>query len=329
MGGNSLISNYKQIYLGKTLTPAAVSTFFVISGYLYFANVTDFNRDVYITKTKKRIKSLIFPYLLWNLAGIIIISIKGSSLNFDSIGGFFSQLWCCNVWNENTFNLIGFNTPLYAPIDWPLWYLRDLIVMSLLSPVIYYTVRKLKLMYFVILVPLYIMNLWTTTPGFGLSAFIFFGMGVYLSINNRSIRIRLTASWKKVLVSMATVVSFISTYLWMTQGITSCNYSIYILATVLLVPSMLIIAEYMAKSGLSTNNLLVTSSFFVYSFHDFPGINPKLVVQKISALLQFDNSLFVYLISPFIVYAISVITYCLIHKYIHTKVYTCNNRAIV
>ena len=87
-GGNSLISNYIQIYLGKTLTPAAVSTFFVISGYLYFANVTDFNRDVYITKTKKRIKSLIIPYLLWNLAGIIIISIKGSSLNFDSIGAF-------------------------------------------------------------------------------------------------------------------------------------------------------------------------------------------------------------------------------------------------
>lgn len=70
-GGNSLISSYLQVLLGKTITPAAVSIFFVISGYLYFANIKYFNKGTYAIKTKKRVKTLLIPYLLWNLAGAL------------------------------------------------------------------------------------------------------------------------------------------------------------------------------------------------------------------------------------------------------------------
>lgn len=141
-----MISCYLQILLGKTLTPAAVSTFFVISGYLYFANVTNFNKEAYITKTKRRFNTLLIPYLLWNLAGVITLIVLGTfnegKVGFNSLSDFLSQFWCCNVWNENTVNFLGKHTPLYAHIDWPLWYLRDLIVMSILSPIIYVAVKS-------------------------------------------------------------------------------------------------------------------------------------------------------------------------------------------
>lgn len=105
---------YIQVFLGMTLTPAAVSIFFVISGYLYFANVASLNKDIYFYKTRKRIWTLVITYFLWNLAGVITMFLLrcfiGTPLGFDTFGSFLRQFWCSNVWNENTVNLLGQHT---------------------------------------------------------------------------------------------------------------------------------------------------------------------------------------------------------------------------
>lgn len=308
-----------QILLGKTLTPAAVSTFFVISGYLYFANVTNFNKEAYITKTKRRGKTLLIPYLLWNLAGVITLIVLGTfnegKVGFNSLSDFLSQFWCCNVWNENTVNFLGTHTPLYAPIDWPLWYLRDLIVVSFLSPAIYWAVKKLKYFYFIILVPLYLLNVWTIIPGLGLSSFIFFGLGVYLAIYKGSLNITENKCYKIFILISAIFTAPTSAYLWLVQGVTTFNYSIYTLATILLVAAMLIIGRMASVGGLQVNRMFVESTFFVYAFHDFTGINPITLVKKIVRVLQVESSILIYLLTPFIVYGISVVVYYIINRF--------------
>lgn len=49
----------------------AVPLFFLISGYLFFAK--KWNMRIYKEKLKRRVHSLLIPYLLFNLIGLIII----------------------------------------------------------------------------------------------------------------------------------------------------------------------------------------------------------------------------------------------------------------
>lgn len=312
---NDYILNLFRIYFGKTLTPAAVSVFFVISGYLYFANIQQFNKKIYISKTKSRLKTLVVPYILWNFAGVIIIFINGKQEVLSSITKFLSYFWCNNVWNDNTLNCLGLNTPLYAPIDWPLWYLRDLIVMSFLSPLIYWAVKKFKLMYIILLIPFFVLNIWTIIPGLGVSSFLFFGLGVYLAIYKREMNLGFGKSLKITTLITALVLSVLSAYLWMKDGITISNYSLYTLSTVVLVPSILIVGEILSKKGMKPIEIMVTSSFFVYAFHAFPSINPILFLNKITKALQVDNSVVIYLVIPFIVYGVCVLVYYLLNRY--------------
>ena len=49
-----------------------VPLFFFISGFLFFYK-PDFTRGVYIDKLRKRVKTLLVPYLIWNFVGFIIL----------------------------------------------------------------------------------------------------------------------------------------------------------------------------------------------------------------------------------------------------------------
>ena len=63
---NTLISQstaFLQYFISQGIARIAVPIFFIISGYLYFLSYKN-TREKYMTKTKKRIRTLILPYLL-------------------------------------------------------------------------------------------------------------------------------------------------------------------------------------------------------------------------------------------------------------------------
>ena len=74
-----LVKNHQEIVYSNGLTYAififfkrgicsvAVPTFFFISGYLFFLNVNNFKKEVYLKKLRKRFFSLFIPYICWNL----------------------------------------------------------------------------------------------------------------------------------------------------------------------------------------------------------------------------------------------------------------------
>lgn len=113
----------------------AVPLFMMISGYLFFCKESVFNWGRYKSKLSKRLRSLVLPYLLWNLVTFLFLYIRNSvsftlqdevfdNLSVSSFASFF--------WNSKT-NVFdsGF------PIDGPLWFIRDLMICAVLSPVIY------------------------------------------------------------------------------------------------------------------------------------------------------------------------------------------------
>ena len=140
-----------KILVSQTLVKVAVPAFFVMSGYLFFANVERFTKKVYWQKIKRRIKSLLIPYIIWNL----LMAAKLGEISM------------------NTF---------IAPANMPLWFLRDLIIVSLATPIIYIGVRKLGWWIVAILLPIYVTGMWAIQPEANPYAICFFCLGAALSI---------------------------------------------------------------------------------------------------------------------------------------------------
>jgi surface polysaccharide O-acyltransferase-like enzyme len=145
-----------RLLVSQTLVKVAMPAFFVISGYLFFANVETFSREVYWQKIRRRIKTLLIPYLVWNL-------LMAAKLRTFSLGIF------------------------WEPANMPLWFLRDLMVVSLLTPIIYIGVRKLGWWIFAILLPVYLTGVWAVQPGFNPYAICFFTLGACLSIRKMNL----------------------------------------------------------------------------------------------------------------------------------------------
>lgn len=76
----STIYNSIRIFMCHVISRAAVPTFFLISGYYFFYKIKDFTFDTYKDKLKKRIKTILIPYLLWNSIAIskiiILVSVQ-------------------------------------------------------------------------------------------------------------------------------------------------------------------------------------------------------------------------------------------------------------
>lgn len=103
-----------------TFTEIAVPFFFIISGFFFFKYSYSFN--TYTTMIKKKYKSLLIPYIIWNIGGLLMLY----AVDKSKIGNTFIY------YTENL---------LYSKWNGPLWYIRDLIIMMILVPIyqwIYY-----------------------------------------------------------------------------------------------------------------------------------------------------------------------------------------------
>ena len=140
-----------KLVVSETLVKVAMPTFFVMSGYLFFENITEWNARTYWSKLRRRVKTLLVPYIIWNIA--MAVKLKTFSLSI-----------------------------FVEPANMPLWFLRDLIIVSLLTPIIYIGVRKLGYWLFVLLLPIYLTGLYTIQPGLTPYAVCFFTLGAFLSI---------------------------------------------------------------------------------------------------------------------------------------------------
>lgn len=125
-------------YISTGLCLSAVPLFFFISGYLYFRGGNEFSVNQYITKTRSRIKSLLVPYLLWNTLFLVAFYVAENifpsitSGNHNTIAEYGLSDFLMAYWNARE----GF------PIDGPLWFVRNLMILSILSPMFYWLLKN-------------------------------------------------------------------------------------------------------------------------------------------------------------------------------------------
>ena len=151
------VYNFIGVFVTNVFTAVPVPLFMMISGYLYFnkCNLSEgFGREVYINKTRSRIKSLLIPYLIWNLLVFLFFTV-GQSLTagsevmqkdgYKALAGYEMIDYIKNFWALDSTGM---------PIDGPLWFIRDLFIISLFSPIIFYGIKYLRWFFLLIIVVL-------------------------------------------------------------------------------------------------------------------------------------------------------------------------------
>ena len=195
-----------KLLVSQTLVKVAMPVFFIMSGYLFYANVDVWNFKVYKTKICRRIKTLLIPYSIWNL--LMAVKLKSFS---------WSMLWA--YWKPAGLQIDWFGREqlMTAPANMPLWFLRDLMVVSLLTPIIYILIRKMGLWLMAVLTVLYLSGVCAFIPGLSAYAVYFFTFGAFLSIR----KMDLIASLKRVelssyMLSILLAISMLEKYAGMT-----------------------------------------------------------------------------------------------------------------
>ena len=166
---------FLKLLVSQTLVKVAVPVFFILSGYLFFANVKEWNLQVYRRKLLRRVRTLLVPYLFWNMLMAVKLSPNLHSFNPSLFWNYIVNAGCQIDW-------FGNEHLLTAPVNMPLWFLRDLMVVSVLTPIIYVAVRRLGLWLMLPLTVLYLSGICPFIPGLSAYAVYFFTFGAFFAI---------------------------------------------------------------------------------------------------------------------------------------------------
>ncbi|MBQ6449368.1 acyltransferase [bacterium] len=152
----------------------AVPMFFFLSGLLHFTK----KRSYWLT-LKKKVKTLLIPYLLWNFL-LIVFYLIGQHLPFSQ--GLFGNAmndFSRFTWIDWLDCFVGkFTVRAPYPILVPMWFIRDLMIVNLLYPIIEKLIDKLPLSSLLVMLFLWLMGIDLTivSP----VALLFFSLGYYV-----------------------------------------------------------------------------------------------------------------------------------------------------
>lgn len=161
--------------LSNIIGGIAVPTFFIISGYLFFAKPKSISDTL-----QSKFKSIVLPYILWTVLVIIFYFV---AQYFNYTKSFFSKI-ILREWTWNDF-LSAFWKSRYRDGDNPFifqfWYLRDLIIMMIISPLIKLLGAKVPFAYFSGVTILFMSTIIGIVPNYLnlVSALFYFSLGLF------------------------------------------------------------------------------------------------------------------------------------------------------
>ena len=164
-----------------------VPCFFLIAGFFFYKGMQKWEWDRYGRLLGKRVRTLLLPYILFNLISMsVLLTGESNALawrNHDMlplVGWFWDSTTYC-VGMKNAF---GFDMQLFYPEDIPLWFIRDLMVMVIISPIIYSLMKRIPRVTLCLLFIVYVSGLGVGWKGFGSSALMFCTLGMYFSLKD-------------------------------------------------------------------------------------------------------------------------------------------------
>ncbi|RKU58435.1 acyltransferase [Parabacteroides sp. AF27-14] len=257
---------YKLIadLFSQVLARTAVPLFFLISGYLFFYK-SSFSWPMYGSKLRKRAQTLLLPYLFWNgaLVGLhLLIELLFPSVLAGEVKPVLDYGWC-DWWDIFWAREPSEPGGMPMPINYPLWFIRDLMVLVVFSPLVYAMVRYLRQYALALLGFLWLIYDGVSSPGLSPTAWFFFSLGAFYSVHRRNFVVETHpllrgAALLYVVLALADLLS------------KELGWNVYVHNVGILVGCVFAIslsAYGLEKALWRTNSFLEGASFFVFASH--------------------------------------------------------------
>lgn len=164
-----LAVKFIQDLISNGIARIAVPVYFLLAGYLFFVNLEG-KIDEFVVKIKKRVRSLFVPYIIWCTLGVLVLT----GLHFlPFFNTFFTENLLDNISAKDFLNFYIY------PVPYQLWFIRDLMALVLLSPVIYLLLKYVKFPFLLILFIAWILE-WEGVK-IRIEAILYFSLGAYLA----------------------------------------------------------------------------------------------------------------------------------------------------
>lgn len=254
------IARFLQNLTGGGICRIANCLFFCISGYLFARNIHSVN-DIW-PKLLKRARTLLLPYILWNIIFVLWYVV------IDSLPGIsaFSNTHIIEVYANQSVGETLYSL-FIAPAAFQLWFLRDLMVMLLFTPLLWWIARKQWIVVLVLALASTFVYAWL----------IYFWLGIIIAVKQWDIE-NYRRPKMAVFISALIYVGYAIYIAW--GGISARVVEVFVnIVGLYLVWSLYDIAargRYMADKGLW--KYLCGYSFFIYCFHE-PAFN---VIKKLA-----------------------------------------------
>lgn len=253
-----------SLWLGETGVPG----FFFISGFLFFLS-----QKRYLQKLNTRFNTLLIPYLLWNallLGFYIVVFVAGypQDINGKNIADYTFLDYIRAFWDRGSYDSGNF-----VPILCPFWYIRNLLIMSVLSPLVYYILKYAREVY---LLAVAVWWLFTPHNAFIPQTILFFSLGAYFSILGKN-PLEHFNRYNKLYLLLCALFALADIVVH-TIYVTPVNLQIHRLALIFNLPALFLLADYCCQHGIRSK-ILPNAAFVVFSVH-YPIV---VVIRKVCA----------------------------------------------
>lgn len=240
------------LWIGETGVPG----FFFISGFLFFLS-----KKSYSQKLKTRFHTLLIPYLLWNgiLLMLYLIAFAAGfpqEINHRNIANYTFIDYLRLFWDRGSYDNGNF-----VPLLCPFWYIRNLLIMSLLSPLLFYIIRYAREAFLILIAGWW---LFTYDNAFIPQTILFFSLGAYFSIHEFN-PLELVIKHKKIFLVLFILFAITDIFTHTIYG-TVFNLQAHRLSLIFNIPFLLIVADYCVQKDYSYK-MLPNAAFIVFAVH--------------------------------------------------------------
>lgn len=299
---NWVLNFMRMMSLG--ISSVAVPIFMLFSGYLLCAKYSNGHSIIatYTDLLKKKSRTLLLPYLIWNVIGWAYIALRHH---------FNADVYVPNLLEALVSIPMGGDSLGY-PADGPLWFVRDLIIFNIISPLLFWIMNKMGKWGFVCVTAYYLF--YTLLPYEPLGSIKTFLLGMVLCyIDLRKLEVRRAFVW----------IPTICLFMYLTYPLGGGNYlydevTLMPLFILLFAWSMYLLSGTYNDSTKQKLNDLSKYSFFIYASH---GMYANLMTKTITAVLckvhiGYSASLFFgYVATPIIIISVSILICRIMIKY--------------
>lgn len=311
-----------RIAFSNVLPRVCVPLFFFMSGYLFFTHLEKWDWHVYSDKLRKRAKTILVPYLLWITLAILyqcaIFLVKDGGwqtlTSFLEEKGYWHLYWDCYPLDPVKLSWTGMEVYSTTPYHYALWYLRDLMIVMVLSPCFYWLFKHLRIWGLLLLLVNYVSNIGAVVPELLPTPLLFFGAGAYFQMN------KIDAT--QCFMPYKTVIYVVALLL----AIVCVRFNSFYTYTGNLFFPFFVIFGCMAVFNLATSMVkdgrwrlfgkLSATSFFIYLAHNV-AIAP-ITLAVIGKVTGTSNSILMsmgYLAAPFIVIGECLLVYVILKRF--------------